>query len=184
MEKEPKSIKLLSVSDSESEEFKEFWKIYVEAFPIDQRRPEAAQKECLSKEGFSLQLVMSKGEVAGCLSYWDLGDFIYIEHLAIEADRRGEGLGSEILGDFLGAQSKTVVLESDPPDQSDPVSLQRLAFYERLGFVQNPQQYQQSPFAEGQPAVKAVLLSYPQPISDTQEFTHVAEAITTTAHAY
>ena len=64
---------------------------------------------------------------------------------------------------LLGGRGKTVILEIDPP--VDDISIRRLHFYERLGFVANPYQYIHPSFRKPFTPHRLVLMSYPGAIT-------------------
>lgn len=60
-------------------------------------------------------------------------------------------------------RSGRVILEIDPP--VDDISIRRLHFYERLGFVANPYQYIHPSFRKPFTPHRLVLMSYPGAIT-------------------
>jgi hypothetical protein len=48
------------------------------------------------------------------------------------------------------------------------MAVRRLAFYARLGFVENPVDYMQPSYGPGKPRVRMRLLSFPRGLSDAE----------------
>ncbi|MFQ7502317.1 MAG: GNAT family N-acetyltransferase [Alistipes finegoldii] len=74
-------------------------------------------------------------EFIGILFHWGADGYRYVEHLAVSPALRGQNMGSAALSAFCRKVGR-VILEIDPP--VDDISIRRLHFYERLGFVANP----------------------------------------------
>ena len=92
----------------------------------------------------------------GIMAYWQWQDTIYLEHLAITPERRGQGLGHQALELLQGR----VVVEIEPAVDSD--SVRRLAFYESCGFFCLSHPHIQLAYQAGLPDISLWLLSRPQ----------------------
>mgnify|MGYP006974553350 FL=1 len=57
-------------------------------------------------------------------------------------------------------------MEIDPPE--DEISVRRLHFYQRLGFVENPQEYIHPSFRKPFHAHRLVLMSRPGPLTNEE----------------
>ena len=64
------------------------------------------------------------------------------------------------------------MLEAEPPEEG--MRARRVDFYERNGFVRNPQKYIQPAYREGGDEVELVLMSYPDTLG---EFERAVEEI-------
>ena len=73
------------------------------------------------------------------IAYWEFDSYIYIEHLAVNPELRGNNIGSDTLNKLASLVDKVIILEIDPV--KDDVSKKRLAFYEKLGYRVNPYQH-------------------------------------------
>ncbi len=76
---------------------------------------------------------------------------------------RNRGYGSEVLS-ALKEKYDRLVLETEPPKTE--IQKRRIAFYERNGFVQNPQKYIQPAYRENGSGVELVLMSLPQKLDN------------------
>ncbi|MBP3716195.1 MAG: GNAT family N-acetyltransferase [Paludibacteraceae bacterium] len=145
--------------DSEEYNFVEL--LFLSAFPDEERRPEADQRENVSFNPFMHCMLLTDVDDTplGFLNYWDFGSFVYIEHFAIAPNFRCQGIGGEALSVFLEMQHRPVVVEAELPTSS-PVALRRIGFYLRNGFVQLAEPYFQPsyPGRESEPVPMLLLL--------------------------
>lgn len=154
---------------------REVLELYQSAFPIDERRDVKSFMQIL-KEDIRFGLMACVGSESGCfygfLSYWDFGEFCYIEHLAIVETYRGLGIGSAALSKFIDQVSSGIILEVEPP--VDSITRRRVAFYESLGFeLRSSFSYTQPPYSPQRNAVELKLMTYgefaPQQIADAAD---------------
>ncbi len=129
--------------------------LYERAFPATERRGAAQHAAALREESFHCLHLADDAGFAGLLSYWKWDALVYVEHLAINPKRRGQGLGHAVL-ELLPAPA---ILEIEPV--VDEITLRRLAFYESSGFVRLPQPHVQLAYQAGLPSVPLWLLSRP-----------------------
>ncbi len=120
-------------------------------------RTEADHLRALSDPDFHADGIWSGDRFAGLIYYWQTPVGYYIEHLAVAPQLRGGQIGSKALSAFCA--DRRVVLEIDPP--VDEISIRRLHFYERLGFMQNPQEYIHPSYQRVHAPYRLVLMSYP-----------------------
>lgn len=134
----------------------EWWQLYEAAFPACERRGAAQHAAALADPAFHcLHLADSQGGFCGLLSYWNLDSLCYVEHLAIVPERRGQGLGRQV----LALLPRPLILEIEPV--VDAVTARRLAFYESCGLERLPQHHVQLAYQAGQLDVPLWLLSFP-----------------------
>lgn len=109
----------------------------------------------LEDAGFHCLHLSDESGFVGILSYWQWPELCFVEHLAIAADRRGQGLGHHV----LQLVPQPFILEIEPV--VDAVTARRLAFYESCGLVRLPQPHVQLAYQSGQPDIPLWLLSRP-----------------------
>lgn len=143
--------------------FEAFWEIYNEAFPRDEKRDIEGQRALLDDEDYDILLHFEGDVLMGFLAYWKLGQYHFVEHLAVSRQSRGKGVGSLLMRAMLRF-GKPVVLEVDPPE--DEVKRLRIVFYERLGFFLNEHHHIQPPLAKGGNPVELRLMTHPAPLSE------------------
>ncbi|MBL4745493.1 MAG: GNAT family N-acetyltransferase [Flavobacteriaceae bacterium] len=157
-----KQQRLTRISDPQ---FNEAWKLYEQAFPIEERRTLTSQKEVLKAPNYHFELLFEKKKQIGFLCWWDFENQRYIEHFAIASQERNKGLGKEILSFFIKRQNTPILLEVELPNSN--INKRRIQFYERMGFLLNKHAYKMPPYQEGQPAVALLLMTYPTAITAT-----------------
>lgn len=138
------------------------------AFPYEERRDYIDQKECLGKKHFNFFEIFDGEAPAGFVTPWVFDEFVYIEHLAIDEDKRSGGYGSKAVEKIKEFYKKPVILEAEVPDTEQQIK--RIRFYERLGFKVNEYAYLQPSYHAGE-GVPLMILSYPNLLSQ-EEFNH------------
>ena len=129
------------------------------AFPEEERRPDAAQRNNTDAEArFHCMLIEHDGEVAGLLCWWELSGFRYIEHLAVDVSRRGSGIGAKALKKFLEESRIPVILEVEPASMSE-MAERRIAFYRRCGMYIWKTDYMQPPYRRGDKMLPLCLMA-------------------------
>lgn len=105
----------------------------IESFPYSERRIGLTTFEFWrDNPNYSIDLAIINGRMTGFISYWNLQDFVFVEHFAIVPDSRNNGIGGEVMTVFLSNVNNPVVLEVELP--STILSERRIGFYQRLGF--------------------------------------------------
>lgn len=154
--------------------------LYRNSFPGKEQRSAEDHLRALGDPLFSADGIWRGDQFIGILYHWRHANWHYVEHLAISPALRGQNMGSVALRAFC-EKAGQVILEIDPP--VDDISVRRLHFYQRLGFVENPHTYIHPSFREPFQEHKLVLMSYPAALTDpqAQEF---ADFIRDTVLAY
>ncbi|MCD7915604.1 MAG: GNAT family N-acetyltransferase [Tannerellaceae bacterium] len=143
--------------------FDKFMDIYKVSFPFFEQRTLAQQETAFKDEKYHLDLYIREDTCLAFIAYWDFPEYIYIEHLAVNPEIRGQQLGSKILSDFGKQASKTILLEIDP--LTDEVSKKRWRFYEKLGFHMNTYSHTHPPYQKGCNSHELLVLSLDQPLN-------------------
>lgn len=131
-------MKVIDLKDAVGKELQEqAWELYVNSFPDHERWTKEAFMRAAGDERFNTKLLVDEtGVLIALLYYWTYGEFLYVEFFAVNPAMRGRNVGSEIITTLIKENSgRRVLLEIDPP--VDEISIRRLRFYERLGFVAN-----------------------------------------------
>ena len=92
------------------------------------------------------------------ISYWNMGDFFYIEHFAIDPQLRNGGYGKRVLEAIKEQLHGPIVLEVEEP--TDEMSTRRINFYKRLGFILHEKPYMQPPYRKGESGLPMFLMAY------------------------
>ena len=155
-------IRLIRLAGS-SELTNEFKILYEEAFPPDERREWPQVVDLLSNSNFNFFGIYHHERTIGLLSVWNLDEFQFIEHFAIQDIDRGQGFGTQVIQQLLNRSSIPVILEVEEP--LTEIAQKRIAFYKRLNFNVCEGDYYQPPYSIGKNKVKMLLMSFPEKIS-------------------
>jgi len=156
-------FKIHQIKNTDNTHFADFWKIYTESFPLNERRSLEQQIEVLKKPEYQLDIYLSEFQVVGFNAFWTAGEFVFIEHLAVAPEVRGKGLGSLILKPFVESKTIPVILEIDIP--IDGLTFRRLKFYESQGFIKNEYIHFMPPYDTRDKPLRLQILTYPTEIS-------------------
>lgn len=144
--------------------------IYESSFPENERRDFDEALNLIANQQFTFSSIVFDKETVGLLFTWDLNTFSYIEYFAIGEAYRSSGIGSYILGKFINNQEKQIILEVELP--TDIISLKRIKFYEKFGFVLCKEDYIQPPYSDNKDAVPMIIMSRPE-IMSLDEFNEI-----------
>ena len=150
------------LQDSQDSLYLQAMQLYQSSFPLHEQRKPDAQRAILKEPDYQFNLLMEEDHLMGELLCWETQEFIYVEHLCILPQLRGQHCGSRAL-ELLEQRGKPVILEIDPP--VDDISIRRRHFYERLGFVANPYEYIHPSFRKPFTPHQLILMSYPGPLT-------------------
>ena len=134
----------------------------VAAFPFEERRDISDQKECLNNKFFRFFEIFDDENDVGFIALWDFPEFVFIEHLAIDEDKRAGGYGSKTIELLKASYKKPLILEAEAPETEQQIK--RIRFYERLGFKINAYDYEQPSYHGGE-GVPLKILSFPELIN-------------------
>ena len=135
-------------------------KLYEESFPAAERRDWNLIGAPGRKGQPYLYAIIADGHLAGLVTLWTFNRFAYIEHLAVRPDFRGHSVGSDAVKLIIEkVDPLPVVVEIEPPVESEPLTVKRAKFCSRLGFVTIDSSYIQPPYGPGLPSVPLHLLA-------------------------
>ena len=141
-------VKLKRITRSENEVFKQLTELYIEAFPVEERRELKQLKAMLADEpDMYFNAVECEGQLAGLFVYWDFGTFYYLEHLAVFTEMRNKKIGQQILDWVKEHLQGTRLLEVEPAETE--MSIRRIHYYERNGYKILDKQYLQPSYTLG-----------------------------------
>ncbi len=135
-------------------------RLYLEAFPEEERRPAGEWRALMAGDdgAFRALEIREADAFAGFVTYWKLDGFVYIEHFAIDSRLRGGGLGGRVVERLKRTLSpQPLVLEAEHPVTE--MAGRRIAFYVRHGFVPMDTPYFQPPYRRGGRWVPLVLMT-------------------------
>ena len=135
------------------------------AFPLEERRNSFDEKNCLEDSNFNFLEILEDGNEVGFIALWVFQDFIFIEHLAIDSDKRNGGYGSKSLNLVKEKYNKPLILEAEAPETEQQIK--RIRFYDRHGFKVNGFDYMQPSYHGGE-GVPLKILSFPEMLSQEE----------------
>lgn len=133
--------------------------LYEDAFPFSERRLHSQFMALLEEPAMELALVEDEGQAIGFVIWWQLGEWHFVEHIAVDPAQRGRQYGAKVMKLLLELSGNRLVLECEREHDVD--SGRRVRFYERLGFVAMPVVYVQPPYRYGESTVPMLLMSIP-----------------------
>jgi ribosomal protein S18 acetylase RimI-like enzyme len=131
--------------------------LYEEAFPVNERRDAGQLRRMIgNRDSMYFNAIRNDGRLAGLYVYWDLGDFHYIEHLAVLASCRGRGVGTRVLEYTASHLTGSRLLEVEPASR-------QVAFYERQGYTVLDREYVQPPYDDRRQACPLWIMGNERP---------------------
>lgn len=155
-----KQIRLKNISDNY---FHEAWKLYEEAFPVEERRLLKDQICVLKRDNYHFDILIDKKQFIGFILWWNFERYRFIEYFATSVQQRNIGIGKLVLNKFIDKNDKPILLEVELPTSS--INERRIKFYQRAGFKRNEHHYEIPPLEEDQSPLQLLLMSYPSFIS-------------------
>ena len=152
------------IANTNSEEFRLAWNLYEEAFPEDERRDLEKQEKIMQDKSYNFFSVKKDKKLIAIITDWNFDNFFFIEHLAVNQELRGKGIGTELISNYFKNNNKSVVLEVEKPETE--IAARRIEFYKRLGFNLNSYSYIQPAYGKDKNPVPMLLMSYPDKISN------------------
>lgn len=129
------------------------------AFPPEERRDDPQQREYSDHNPlFYNNIILEEDKPIGLISYWNMDDFFYIEHFAIDPNLRNGGYGKRVLEAIKEKLQGPIVLEVEKP--TDEMSTRRINFYQRLEFTLHEKPYRQPPYRQGDSGLPMLLMTY------------------------
>ena len=156
-------IRLRHLSD---DYFHDAWKIYQDAFPLEERRILDAQKKVMKNENYHFDIICDGNHLIGFLLWWDLDTHRYIDHFATSKEQRNKGYGKLILESFMAFNDKPILLEVELPNST--INQRRIKFYERSGFKFNQHHYELPAFKKGELPLELKLMSFPDHLNKVE----------------
>lgn len=157
-------MKLERLNDNNKHLYKDAFSLYVNAFPLIERRDEFNHNIALTFKDYHFDFIIKDNNLIGIMLYWEDNDFIFLEHFAILDNIRNKGYGEKALN-LLKEKNKTIILEVEEP--TNEITTRRLNFYKRNGFILTNHNHKQLKFRKNDQELVLKILSYP--ISITSE---------------
>ena len=131
--------------------------LYISAFPEKERREFSDLEKLLSADQcFIYSIDTENTGFSGFCICWDLGGFAFVEHFAVNPEKRGLGIGEKTLSLLKTLHNKTILLETEPA--VDEITTRRVHFYQRNGFRMLHRFYVQPSYGINKPEVELKLM--------------------------
>ena len=140
-------------------EFPAVYELMQQSFPLAEYRTFADTQALLSRGDYELLVHADADGIIGLIAHWKLDGFLFVEHFAVNAQRRGNGIGGGMMQTYLSQSTLPVILEVEADDS--PVARRRIAFYERLGFTLSDFGYEQPCLQGGESHIPLLLMHSP-----------------------
>lgn len=135
------------------------WPLMEKVFPRAERRDAKWHQCALDDEDFTCCYLSEDGQFIGLACYWVSERFVYLEHLAIADEMRGQGYGSAVLKQLQRNYAKlNIIAEVEPPVNEQ--THRRCTFYEKNGFLRLPDEHVQLPYHPDTSPVPLLLYAY------------------------
>ena len=146
--------------------------LLVATFPASERRSLPLQRQFAdSNELFKVYAALEGEKFVGFFTLWTLGEFRFVEHLAIVPECRNCGYGTRLVQQIKELSPLPLLLEIERGATAE--QLARKDFYERSGFCALEIPYLQPPYEAGGEALEMNLMM----CAPKAENTPVVEAI-------
>ena len=146
--------------------------LYLDSFPADERREFDAVKRLLGDpdSAFKIVAAMNGDDFVGFFGYWEWNDMRYIEHFAVDPQKRGGGIGKKMLADFAALAKSPIILEVEPP--LTDIAARRIGFYKRCGYMLHDNiKYVQPPYDPSKQSLDLYLMTKGEiELSENSEF--------------
>ncbi len=145
------------------------------SFPPEEQRDTPQQRAYSDSHPlFRNHIILADHVPVGMISFWDMGDFHYIEHFAIDPPARNKGYGKQALELIRKQWDHPIVLEVEMP--TNETSIRRIRFYRQTGFTLHEIPYMQPPYRKGDAEMPMRLMTCGA-ISMAQDFDRIKRKI-------
>lgn len=131
-------MKFIRLKETSYPHWDKLWRLYLDSFPHYERRDfdKNLEKMATDEQFYFCAVESPDSTCVALVCYWKWQNLCFVEHLAVDPQMRGSGLGAQILSNLAMQLPGTVILlEIDPP--MDEISIRREQFYIRNGYKVN-----------------------------------------------
>lgn len=156
--------------------------VLIDSFPRNEYRNIDEIKEYInSNKLFHFNIILKGNIPIGILTYWTLNECCYIEHFAIESEKRNNGYGKSVLDELKKIIQGRIVLEVEMP--LNKIGSRRINFYEREGFKLYKMPYFQPPYRKEDNCLPMMIMAHGKEIND-ELFTRIRNSIYQEVYRY
>jgi len=170
------NYEIYNVSNPITEQnFENIYSLLANSLPQNEMRSFDGQKKLLNDSRYNLLVAFKDNNLIAFMAIWDLGKYSFIEHFAVDASLRGNGVGGKLLDKCKAYFKSPIILEVEPP-KSTKDATRRIEFYKRHGFLFNDYPYAQPPLQKGFETLPLKIMSYPNAL-DNDNFSKVKNTL-------
>lgn len=159
-----------------SEEIKqEIFRSYCHSFPEEEKRDENDFWALFGNPKTHIISVSTENQTVGYIIFWELSDFIFVEHFEVFERCRNKNFGSKILK-ILQENFNKIILETEPEHLND-LAKRRVNFYQRNGFEILNKTYIQPSYGEGKQDLNLWLMGTFQPKNLSQNIAEIHKLV-------
>lgn len=165
MNKNRKGVEPIELIKLHEKDFEKVYALMEGAFPVEEVRSRENAKAQLRDPRYSILISKNEADqILGFIAEWDLGSNLFLEHVAVDQNLRGAGVGSRMMAAYLSQAPKPVVIEVE--DEKTEINIRRIGFYRRLGFHLSEYGYDQ-PVIRGDinKKIPLKLMTYPESLT-------------------
>ena len=142
------SLTLRPVTTADTPIYNYVEELLVASFPSEEYRPLDELRRLTDEEPrFCVRVALEGDAPVGLITVWSFPGYAYIEHFAIDPNRRNGGYGARVLRVLAEELRTALVLEVELLETD--LARRRIGFYERQGFTLWNVPYQQPPYRPG-----------------------------------
>ncbi|MCO7124970.1 GNAT family N-acetyltransferase [Sporolactobacillus shoreicorticis] len=147
-------------------DFDLFYHLMKRSFPSAEFRPRSKERQLLNQANFTVltRYDLSGKKIDGFIAEWSFSDFLFLEHIAVDPNLRGHGIGSKMLCNYLEQAKKPVLIEVEAP--TTDLAVRRIRFYKRLGFSLSSFGYVQPDLGQAGDHIDLLLMQYPNLLTE------------------
>lgn len=152
-------IKLQRITTADTALYSFMENLLTASFPAEEYRAlEELRTYTDTKAHFHNNIIFHNDTPVGLITYWDFGQFYYVEHFAIDPTQRNGGHGKNVLSHLCQLLENPIILEVEEPNEE--MAQRRINFYQRHGFSLWEKPYQQPPYKTGDGFLPMLLMAY------------------------
>lgn len=150
-------MEFLQITSSEDHQIKDIYYSYSTTFPEDERRDWDQFVKLFTNPHVKIISVLHESKAIGYLIFWELSNYIFVEHFEVFEEFRSQKLGSHITG-YLFKNYPRIILEIEPAHLGEDAQ-RRYSFYQKNGFSLIEEMYVQPSYGEGKQPLDLWLLA-------------------------
>ncbi|WP_071145589.1 GNAT family N-acetyltransferase [Bacteroides ihuae] len=152
-------IEIARIKTTDVEKYNYMENLLVESFPREEYRElDELRKYTDNYSNFHNNIIINERISIGLITFWNFGNFSYIEHFAIDPQQRNGGYGKKVLSHLCTQLNCPIVLEVEQPITE--IAKRRINFYEKIKFTIWDREYYQPAYRIEDSSIPMYLMEY------------------------